>query len=127
VDPPEFREKGLIDDLQEYWLNLVFPAERTIPAIAFISQVMNNGVANYSFYWSDEQKYYSDMNKINSVLQYDAKIWCSYFTGNCTETQNWSYFELLKGLNWMEFDPNKIIVEELDSKIGQVAEEIIKR
>ena len=128
VDPPELREKLLIDNLKEYWLNLVFSSYRVIPAIASFSQVMKNGVANYSYYWNDSnRKVYGDINKINSVLLYDSQIWCNYFNSNCSQIKINSYFELVKGLNYMEFDQNKIDKTALDLKIVDLYTNVINR
>lgn len=129
VDPPEFREKALIDTLKEYWLNLVFPSYNTVPAIASISQVMSAGSANYSYYWSQDRKYYANLTKINNVLKIDASTWCKYLNNGiaCSQTQLSSYFELLKGINWMTFNPNNIQVSLLDPRIQTLAENIKAR
>ena len=127
VDPPELREEEMIDNLQEYWLNLAFPAYRVVPAIASFSQLMKKGVANYSYYWRDNMKIYSDFDKINSVLMYAGEIWCNYFAINCSQIQVNSYYELLKGLNYIEFDQNNIQIGILDPRIFDLAEEVFKR
>ena len=98
-----------------------------MPAIASLSQVMKNGVANYSYYWANDRKVYSDINKINSVLLYDGQIWCNYFNSNCSQVQINSYYELVKGLNYMEFDQNKIDKGVLDPKIVDLFTAVIKR
>lgn len=127
IDPPKSREKALVDNINQFWLNLNFPSSFMVPAIASLSRVQADGESNYQFYWENERKIYENEEKINNVLKFDSRIWCEYFDENCSEEQISAYYELLRGINWMKFDSAKIKNNLLESELVDLADEIKKR
>lgn len=127
IDPPKFREKALVDNINQFWLNLNFPSYFMVPAIASLSRVQADGESNYKFYWENDRKIYENEEKINNVLNFDAKIWCEYFVENCSEEQISAYYQLLRGINWMRFDSGKIQSYLLAKELTHLADEIKKR